>query len=599
MNILHLSDIHFGRNNPQYGLTEHFEKHDQILKELINTVKTLDESLRPEHIVFTGDIAWHGKRNEFEEARIWFERLLEALSLTGKDISFCVGNHDVDLSCQHIDMQMNDDMIDRIDDLYRYENIYNMEPAIYAYNEFCRQIGVIPYAYPMNGKEEYSYSVGYKDISFQSGKTIRLISLNTSLLFGTGISQDKMWLGQEQIKSLIRHGILPVSNDIWYTIALYHHADRFLHPNETTAYEGRCATLPLLTEYVNLLLCGHTESAGRPRLKKQSGGGVQFSAGAAYYSDDHVNSFAMIYVSEKRRGMGFMPYIYDNGWRDYEFSERELSDLKREEMKKRGEMGENAVLICRGNDQTYSIPLYHYEFFRSRKDGKEWISLNNRMDIMSSFLVSYDGPLDCEETPIVVSLPVRKKNLADAMQKYAEYAAFAETAGALEGQSFSVISSEGRVLLSGSRYIADEKILRDELLLREIIEVETFFDVKFQVLEEVTKLDIKKITFLKELAEKGYTSKVTTSQWYKEELQKEGLQFVCECAKKANKFFLKCKRDFTFSIFGVEIYFPAVTVIAGPYGIEEEDVAWKLRTYREGDKRQCFFMRMSLLALTW
>jgi len=35
MNILHLSDIHFGRNDPAYGLRDPFAKHDQILDELI------------------------------------------------------------------------------------------------------------------------------------------------------------------------------------------------------------------------------------------------------------------------------------------------------------------------------------------------------------------------------------------------------------------------------------------------------------------------------------------------------------------------------------------------------------------------------------
>ncbi len=93
MNILHLSDIHFGRNYPYYGIKDNFSKHDKILDELINIISNLDDMLKPEHILFTGDIVWHGKSKEYKEAEIWFKKLLKACNLTGKDISFCVGNH--------------------------------------------------------------------------------------------------------------------------------------------------------------------------------------------------------------------------------------------------------------------------------------------------------------------------------------------------------------------------------------------------------------------------------------------------------------------------------------------------------------------------
>lgn len=73
MNILHLSDIHFGRNYPYYGIKDNFSKHDKILDELINIISNLDDMLKPEHILFTGDIVWHGKSKEYKEAEIWFK----------------------------------------------------------------------------------------------------------------------------------------------------------------------------------------------------------------------------------------------------------------------------------------------------------------------------------------------------------------------------------------------------------------------------------------------------------------------------------------------------------------------------------------------
>lgn len=272
MNILHLSDIHFGRNYPEYGLNDPFENHDKIIDGIIDMIKSMDDALKPEHIIFTGDIVWHGKRKEYKEALEWFRRLLDACHLTGKDISFCVGNHDIDLSYQFDDIYYDANMVEEIDDLYRYENLHVLDDCLNAYNEFCKEIGTLPYTYPYKGKRKYSYSMGYKDVTFSNGKTIRILAMNTAMLMTQKITDDKMWLGREQIKSLIRYGLLPGGNDIWYTVGLFHHSERFLHPNETSTYDGRSATLPLLMEYTNLLACGHTESSGRPRLSKQPGG---------------------------------------------------------------------------------------------------------------------------------------------------------------------------------------------------------------------------------------------------------------------------------------------------------------------------------------
>ena len=51
MNILHLSDIHFGRNYPEYGIQDVFSNKDKILSELIDCISNIEEGWRPEHIV--------------------------------------------------------------------------------------------------------------------------------------------------------------------------------------------------------------------------------------------------------------------------------------------------------------------------------------------------------------------------------------------------------------------------------------------------------------------------------------------------------------------------------------------------------------------
>lgn len=66
MNILHLSDIHFGRNYECYKIQDNFDKKEQILSELIECIKNLDV-FKPEHIVVTEDVAWHGKNKSMKK----------------------------------------------------------------------------------------------------------------------------------------------------------------------------------------------------------------------------------------------------------------------------------------------------------------------------------------------------------------------------------------------------------------------------------------------------------------------------------------------------------------------------------------------------
>ena len=72
MVILHLSDIHFGRNNPGYNVRGEFSNKNTILQELISSIR--NNTLKPDHILVTGDIAWYGKQQDFD-----YEELEQAL----------------------------------------------------------------------------------------------------------------------------------------------------------------------------------------------------------------------------------------------------------------------------------------------------------------------------------------------------------------------------------------------------------------------------------------------------------------------------------------------------------------------------------------
>lgn len=319
MNILHLSDIHFGRERS--GIQESFSQHKEILDKLIQTLSTLSDGLKPDLVLVTGDIAWRGKPSEFMDAVDWFQRLRDALNLAPDRLVFCPGNHDLNrdtaIHFQEEELQKENENgkkvldIQKCDELYEYRNAHKLETRFHNYNLFCKTMGMQPYSYrDEEGVIQYSYLIGSS--RFRFGKEAFQIScFNTAYLpYGKVLRDDQMFLGLPQIQSMINEGTLPEAADTTYRIALFHHADRYLHPNEQCEYDGRIASLPLLMEHVDLALCGHTETGGVPLLRTFGNGGCLLSGGAAYYNDDHPNSFSLIRV-HKGQAPQICPFFYN------------------------------------------------------------------------------------------------------------------------------------------------------------------------------------------------------------------------------------------------------------------------------------------------
>lgn len=576
MILLHLSDIHFGRNDPKYGIPDSFEKHDEILDGLLRAIEGLDPEFMPEHIVVTGDIAWNGKQNEFDEAKDWFRRLLSVTGLTGKDISFCVGNHDIDLSRKCRRERLDNGMVSRIDELYQYENLMISEPPLYAYNRFCSEMGMEPYIYPLGDGDEYSYSVGYKDIAFPSGKKLRLLSFNTSLLLGSGLSEDKMWLGQPQIKALIQNGVLPCTDEAWYTVALFHHSSRFLHPNETSSYDGRPATLTLLGSYADLLLCGHTESAGKPRLMKQRGGGNIFSAGAAYYSDTHANSFALIYISEEKKAMAILPYVYENGWKEYDYAENDIWPLLRQRKSHESGVQYGGELLLEADGEYFPIPLGQFRLL-----GGEL--LDNRMDIMSPFEVSWK-----RGEPVTLSLPDRKKRMVEDLLRFRNYQEWLQSHSASDVR-FRILDSRGSVLASGTGCVLKKQLEYGTEILWKIIRIENAFHALFELPDKPEPRDENTINTLLALAENGHTCWPDPPRTHGELLDQRGLEKLMKRAEDNNLFYLCSRENITVPLFSTDVAFRGMTIMIGPYRADAEDLRRKLATLCPGDQRMALF----------
>lgn len=89
---LHLSDWH------QEGAD--FDRkvvRDRLIEDIKNRSK-IDSSLeKVDFVIFSGDAAYHGQKDEFEAARQYlFDPVLEAVALEPDKLFIIPGNHDID-----------------------------------------------------------------------------------------------------------------------------------------------------------------------------------------------------------------------------------------------------------------------------------------------------------------------------------------------------------------------------------------------------------------------------------------------------------------------------------------------------------------------
>lgn len=595
MIILHLSDIHFGRNNPEYKAPGEFNNKKQILQDLLNSIR--DNTMKPDHIVVTGDIAWYGKKEEFDEAIEWFRELLVVTNLSGSDITFCPGNHDVNRAYGNYMTDLNYKDIDIIDQVYQYEHIHRMEAPLYNYEKFCEVLGVVPYHYPKADKWEASYAIGYKDISLRNGEVFRIVSFNTALLsFVKKYPDDQMLIGQPQVMKLLEHNLIGDSRD-HFTIALFHHAERFLHTHEICEYDYRCATLPLLRRYVDLVLCGHTETGGIPILYKQMGGAKMLTGGAAYYSDDHANAYSLVIVpdkcpDEKERDVLLYPFTYsvDNGWHH---------NIRKPFSTEYGSIvSEYPTFNCRADfqlvlsydDQILSIPMKCVSVY-IREDNTAVLS--NSEDVCRNLDIMCSGPTDKPGTSNVsISIAHTKENSVEALLARESVFRFLNRAtNAVKGSSFKIVDATGNVVLSGENISCNEEIEDEGIdFLTKLRKIELEYDLLFQCPKD--NAEYMKVDVLSDLIEHGYTTAFKAIPGFetysadKKQLLKIGLLSLLN----RSVYILHCG-NFRCRLYGNDFSLGKVTVLMGPYTTKGSGSIRKAITYAADDKRKIALKR--------
>ena len=266
-----------------------------------------------------------------------------------------------------------------------------------------------------------------------------------------------MWIGQPQIFDLMDYGILPKSEGCKYSIALMHHAEKFLHLNELCEYDGREATLLLLMKNVDLVLCGHTETGGVPVLKTQEGGGKILSAGATYYNDEHPNSFSIINITYTGDQMFFDLYMYDGMWKRYQKNNaiRLIKQVK--EVPPVGDVKEKCSFVVTADNQTYSIPM-RVITVSEECDGKvSWCYLENNKEVSRKLKIECKVATSGGKAVANVTVPRKKERDSSSMLELEKYVKFLkEVVRYAKDTAFYIKSESGHIILQGDTMNVNE-----------------------------------------------------------------------------------------------------------------------------------------------
>ena len=598
MRILHLSDIHFGRHYEQYHEHGIFENRQLILSDLLTTLGKMDAKI--DHIIMTGDIAWHGEKQEFQEALLWFQELLKVTGLTPNNISFCPGNHDVNRKYANFSIRTHDGAsegllhnyltipIDQLDDHYQYEHIYLYETPLENYNWFCSQLGVTPFLYPVEDDLHSSYSIGYKDIFGGSGEMVRIVSFNTALFSALkSFPDDKNIIGLPQIIDLLKYGI--IGNDETYKIAILHHAERYLHPDEISEYNSRKPALPFLREKVDLLLCGHTETGGKPVLYHQDNGAYTLTAGAAYYDDQHPNSFSIVSLGGRTSKPRIEPYINkDLSWEQIDDDGQSIEIRTINRLPKIGEMTGSGKYRLISGDHTYELPIERLELRSSNGiSGK----LSNKCDPSRLLDVEAEGPLTqpgtsthhikiSDEKQYSVAANLAAEKLKAFMSKGFESS---------DGIRFELIDQHENVLLGSDISTVNNSDSNETniTILEWLRKIEEYYDIRFKCPNEFYSSDLRPIKTILQLIEKGYIlfpvnsfiMEPSTMIGSKEELKK-----MLRAGLKDNRFYFECIDDFEYTACGRIIEAHDQYIITGPYAVDLFDLTRKNIWGRPGSR---------------
>ncbi len=293
LQILHISDLHIKEK-------EHFDR-TLVLNPLIERVrKDKKQGLGPELVVVTGDIAFKGVKEEYDQAKTFFDDLLQALGLENERLFIVPGNHDVNRKKY------------RKSDVLQYENMRDLNEEL-ENDEFRADLlkGMNDYFSFMESSYPHLRIRHDRLIPFvnlyeaECGRKIQLVGLNSAWMCRKSPDEREIAIGEYQVANAVGE----LKDDISLRIFLFHHPLSWLRPED----RNRCR------QHINdsILLTGHLHEVEGGFSSDLDVRFYQFQAGGAYLGSESNRPARYHYITfdwdENLIKLDFRKFVKDKG----------------------------------------------------------------------------------------------------------------------------------------------------------------------------------------------------------------------------------------------------------------------------------------------
>jgi formylglycine-generating enzyme required for sulfatase activity/predicted MPP superfamily phosphohydrolase/energy-coupling factor transporter ATP-binding protein EcfA2 len=274
--ILHLSDIHWRKKIDEKNKT--FRQNVQ--NELIDAIATHAEKQGPpDFVAITGDIAFSGKKHEYDEAWVFFEKLQKLLP-SGAVFLAVPGNHDVDRKKVTEILLLNKIVKEGktnklLESSKAVETFINTKFS--AFRDFCQRLQPGLYNPGEKEPEEGEIRDDYFWVKNFEEKEVSFLGLNSSWASEGDQDRFNIALGYPQVYAALAKSTQP------HRVILMHHPPfGWLEERDAQKWQGE------VFNKCGLILHGHVHMDFAMSFSTPSDSCISIGANATYTHDGYI-----------------------------------------------------------------------------------------------------------------------------------------------------------------------------------------------------------------------------------------------------------------------------------------------------------------------
>lgn len=292
--ILHLSDLHARETSTWSTLP--------ILREAKKTILEQASNENIDLVVFTGDIAFSGRKEEYAIAQAWLDDLClnpSGLNIQKGQILLVPGNHDVDRKLISPAAGAIEGALSRAETQAAVAQFYDDPDSKQlllkrhaAYFEFRSSFFGDPSA------PDHCWSKTFK----AANGRIRVDGLNTSWLCRGDDDHRRLLIGQSQLTE-----VLKTHAEADLRIVLMH------HPLADLMEFDEVNTADYLKQNADIVLRGHLHRAEATERMTNTGSFLELAAGALHDKHESPNRFSILDISDDLCELRVSTFLWQSG----------------------------------------------------------------------------------------------------------------------------------------------------------------------------------------------------------------------------------------------------------------------------------------------